>query len=117
MWALNGLPICTAEGEQRQPKLIRDKSDGTIIYWLDYRGDYGNKATSAIYAQRIDKNGRSLWALNGMPICLADGGQMTPDAIMTDNTALIAWSDGRNGDSYDIDIYADLILLNSKITE
>ena len=52
-----------------------------------------------------------------MPICLADGGQMTPDAIMTDNIALIAWSDGRNGDSYDIDIYADLILLNSNITE
>ena len=113
----NGLPICTAEGEQRQPKLIRDKSDGTIIYWLDYRGDYGNTATSAIYAQRIDKNGRSLWALNGRPICLAEGGQMTPDAIMIDNTVLIAWSDGRNGNSYDIDIYADLILVNPKIRE
>ena len=113
MWKINGLPICTAEGEQRQPKLIRDKSDGTIIYWLDYRGDYGNKTTSAIYAQRIDENGRSLWELNGMPICLADGEQMTPDAIMMDNMALIAWSDGRNGESYDIDIYVDLIQLNS----
>ena len=117
MWKKNGLPICTAEGEQRQPKLIRDKSDGTIIYWLDYRGDYGNTATSAIYAQRIDKNGRSLWALNGRPICLAEGGQMTPDAIMIDNTVLIAWSDGRNGNSYDIDIYADLIPVNPKIRE
>jgi len=117
MWEINGLPICTAEGEQRHPKLIRDKSNGTIIYWLDYRGDYGNDATSAIYAQRIDKNGRSLWALNGMPICLADGGQMTPDAIMIDNMVLIAWSDGRNGDSYDIGIYADLIPLNSNIIE
>ena len=105
MWQVNGIPVCTAEGQQRQPQIVPDESQGAIIYWLDYREDYGNVTMDAIYAQRIDANGKSLWALNGMPVCTADGDQISPKAISDGRGgAFIVWSDTRN-ENHDIYIH------------
>ena len=102
MWENDGVPISAAEGEQRKPFLVPAGSHGAIVYWLDYREDYGNVTNDAIYAQRIDGNGRSVWALNGVPVCTADGNQTTPKAVADDNDgAVIVWTDSR-GESLDI---------------
>ena len=103
MWQDNGIPICVAAGVQREPRLVSDGSQGAIIYWKDFREDYGNDTADAIYAQRIDRNGKSIWAFNGMPVCTADGDQIAPRAIANGrNGAFIVWSDYRGKDA---DIY------------
>lgn len=102
MWKDNGIPVCAAEGEQRKPFLVPASSHGVIVYWLDYREDYGNITHDAIYAQLIDGNGKSVWQLNGIPVCTADGSQTTPRAIADGaGGAVIVWTDSR-GESLDI---------------
>ena len=103
MWEVNGIPVCIAEGVQREPRLVSDGSQGAIVYWMDYREDYGDVTADAIYAQRIDANGKFLWAFNGIPVCTADGNQMVPRAVLNGNSgAFIVWSDERGEDP---DIY------------
>ena len=96
LWEVNGIPVCAAGGEQRNPGSTSDGTLGAIVYWLDYREDFGNTTADSIYAQRIDPNGRSLWSQNGIPICTADGTQLTPQATPNGRGgAFIIWSDGR----------------------
>ena len=103
MWQDNGIPICMAAGVQREPHLTSDGSQGAIIYWKDFREDYGNDTADAIYAQRIDADGKSLWTFNGVPVCTADGDQIAPRAIANGRSgAFIIWSDYRGKDA---DIY------------
>jgi hypothetical protein len=52
LWDKDGVPICTAAGNQSNPCIICDGVGGAIIVWQDTRN--GN---SDIYAQRIDKDG------------------------------------------------------------
>ncbi|MBI5589078.1 MAG: hypothetical protein HY881_01210, partial [Deltaproteobacteria bacterium] len=49
LWTPNGVPICTADGDQQTLKITSDGSGGAIITWQDYRN--GNDWD--IYAQRI----------------------------------------------------------------
>ena len=103
MWQDNGIPICAAAGVQREPHLVSDGSQGAIIYWKDFREDYGNVTADAIYAQRIDADGKSIWTFNGVPVCIADGDQIVPRAIANGSSgAFIVWSDYRGKDA---DIY------------
>ena len=102
MWEDHGIPVCAAEGEQRKPFIVSDGSDGAIVYWLDYREDYGNITHDAIYAQRIDGTGKFVWAQNGVPVCTAEGNQTTPRAVPDgDGGAVIVWTDSRD-ESLDI---------------
>ena len=102
IWENDGMPVCTAEGEQRKPVLLPAGANGAIVYWLDYREDYGNVTHDAIYAQRIDGAGKSVWGLNGVPVCTADGNQTTPKAVAdSSDSAVIVWTDSR-GESPDI---------------
>ena len=102
IWENNGVSVCAAEGEQRKPFLIPAGSDGAIVYWLDYREDYGNVTHDAIYAQQIDGDGKAVWALNGIPVCTADGSQTTPRAVADGaGGAVIVWTDSR-GESLDV---------------
>ena len=99
MWEANGIVACAAAGEQREPHLVPIDSQGVIIYWRDFREDYGNTTADAIYAQRIDADGKSLWAFNGIPVCTADGDQISPQVIADGKGgAFIVWSDTRHGD-------------------
>ena len=103
MWQDNGIPICAAAGVQREPHLVSDGSQGAIIYWKDFREDYGNVTADAIYAQRINADGKSIWTFNGVPVCTADGDQIAPRAIPNGRGgAFIVWSDYRGQDA---DIY------------
>ena len=42
LWAAEGVPVCTGAGVQREPKLISAGDGGAIVYWLDYREDFGD---------------------------------------------------------------------------
>lgn len=101
-WAVDGAPVCVWSGEQEYPVICSDGMGGAIIAWEDVR-DYRD-----IYAQRIDNNGRAMWAEGGIPICTASYAQVAP-RICSDGAggAIIAWTDPRA--SGDRDVYAQRI--------
>ncbi len=92
-WAAGGVAICSATGEQYEPKVIPDGSAGAIVTWSDYRG-----AAYDIYAQRVDSSGAPRWTANGAAICTATNFQSHP-AIVPDGSrgAVITWDDARSG--------------------
>lgn len=98
-----GVPVCTGAGVQRLPQIIAIGDTGeSLIYWLDYREDFGDSTEDAIYAQRLDAEGTPLWEHNGIPVCEAPKEQITPQALSTDGgAAIVVWSDARGAD-YDI---------------
>lgn len=101
LWNADGIAICTAPNEQFTPKIISDAVNGAIITWEDRRisndGD--------IYAQRINGNGLVQWTINGVTVCNATGSQSMPQITYDGyNGAIIAWTDGRNGNP-DANIY------------
>ncbi len=102
-----GVPVCTDAGVQRLPQLIPTDETGAIVYWLDYREDFGDATEDAIYAQRLDADGKPLWEINGIPVCNAPKAQITPQAIATSvNAAIVTWGDARGQDE---DIYIQRI--------
>jgi hypothetical protein len=103
LWTANGVPICTADYMQYLAGLVTDGSGGAIIAWRDYRDLDFN-----IYAHRVDSNGDTLWAADGVPICTAANSQSEPQLVADGSGgAIITWQDSRGG-SYS-DIYAQRI--------
>jgi hypothetical protein len=105
LWAVNGIPVCTAPDTSKSPSLIRDGNDGVIIAWADQRN-----STHSIYAQRITSSGNILWTANGIPVCTIANDYCTP-FITTDGNggAFICWQDRRSGD---FDIYGQHVFAN-----
>lgn len=66
-----GLPVCTAAGEQLRPIVRADAADGTFIGWTDFR------AVRQIYVQYVNAVGLTEFVPNGIPTTttLIDGGQ------------------------------------------
>jgi hypothetical protein len=103
-WTPNGLPLCTAAGNQASPQLVSDGNGGAIVTW--------DEVTSAaipnpnIYAQRVDASGVAQWAADGVGVCLAANRQGFPK-LTADGAggAIITWDDARSGSS-NRDIYA-----------
>jgi len=105
LWDIAGVPVCTEAGVQRLPQLVSVDKGGAIVYWLDYREDFGDSTEDAIYAQRLDANGEILWETDGVPICTAPKAQITPQAVSIGvGGAIVVWSDARGAD-YDIYIH------------
>jgi hypothetical protein len=103
LWAINGIPICTAASLQAQLAIVSDGNGGAIITWDDFR----NEIDPDIYAQRINGNGESLWTANGVAICIAPDEQTYPQIISDGNGgAIITWTDWRNRESTGQDIFA-----------
>ena len=90
LWAADGAPVCVALGDQSEPNLISDGSNGAILVWFDARdGD------NDIYAQRLDANGNPLWTMNGVPLDTLAGdqrknvrGPIVPDGA---GGAIVVW--------------------------
>jgi hypothetical protein len=86
-WAPDGIAICTANNEQRTPRICSDGVGGAIIVWADKRSglDYD------IYTQRIDSNGNVQWIPNGTVICMLGEDQWA--TVISDGIqgAVITW--------------------------
>jgi hypothetical protein len=94
-WALNGVAVSTAAGNQANPQIVADGSGGTIIVWEDSR----NSASAGvhIFAQRLNSDGVPQWT--GDSIAASSVGdqfhpQVTPDGS---GGVIIAWEDYRRG--------------------
>jgi len=99
-WLPDGIPVSGAAGNQFQPQAVSDDAGGAIVVWQDGRQGAGNYD---VYAQRLDGDGNLLWALAGVPVCVAANNQINP-TITGDGAggAYIAWQDYRKGNEYDI---------------
>jgi hypothetical protein len=90
-WTANGVALCSATGDQTNPRLCPDGANGAIVAWEDRRG-----ANADVYARRVDNLGAPQWTANGVVVCSATGDQTGP-SIAADPVAgaLIAWTDLR----------------------
>jgi Secretion system C-terminal sorting domain len=65
------MPVCTVAGSQLNSTVVKSYPDsGYIIFWEDSRTT-GN--STDIYAQKYDKYGVALWAVNGVPVATGPG--------------------------------------------
>jgi hypothetical protein len=107
-WGADGLAICTATGEQKNPAIAGVGPRRAIIGWEDNRsGDGGD-----IYAQQVD-NGAVSWTPDGVVVADPPGIQDGPQVAPAPSGAFITWSDGRDPDKpLNLDIYAQRVDLN-----
>jgi hypothetical protein len=98
-WTPDGVPVCTAQGDQQYPTIVSDGSGGAIVAWVDRRTFFDTD----IYAQRINASGVAQWAENGIPVCEEPGDQEY-QTMATDGAggAVITWHDYRPGGTSDI---------------
>lgn len=89
---VDGLAICTAEGAQYNPVII--KQDGkSIIAWEDYR----NGNNYSIYTQAIEIDGNIFYENNGSLLTDTKDGGRLPHLVNGQKTNyFVAWQDPRN---------------------
>jgi len=92
-YAINGVVICNAAGDQKRPSVVADGAGGIIVGWQDFRSG----TTLDAYAQRF-LLGTNMWAANGVGLCVSAGNQQEL-AGTTDGSggAIFAWDDDRAG--------------------
>jgi hypothetical protein len=106
-WITDGVPLCTATGNQSAPGVVSDGMNGAIVAWQDFRSG-SSSGDADIYAQRVLFNGTVSWGANGVALCSAPGPQGSASIVSDGATgAIVTWQDYR-GPSYDI--YAQRIL-------
>ncbi|HEX9935138.1 MAG TPA: sugar-binding protein [bacterium] len=94
-WTQDGIAICSASGDQMDPRIISDGSGGAIIAWYDNRD-----ATLGydIYVQRINASGAAQWTKDGVGY-KAYGNQIYPNMVGDGSGGVIfAWQDDYFGD-------------------
>lgn len=91
-WTPGGVLLCTAAGNQGNPRIISDDAGGAVVSWMDDRS--GNWD---IYAQRVNASGSVQWSPTGVALCTANGDQ-GDGPIVSDGAggAIVAWYDGRS---------------------
>ncbi len=105
-------PISTSLNDQQDARIVGDGSGGAIITWVDFRNDV---AAGDIYVQRIDRNGFTKWAANGVAVCSAAGSQAAVNITESDNgSAIMVWTDRRSPTML-ADIYAQKIDSNGVV--
>ncbi|MBN2099232.1 MAG: hypothetical protein JW753_06510 [Dehalococcoidia bacterium] len=98
-WTADGVPICTAPGDQVSLTAASDGAGGAIVGWQDKRC----RTNHDIYSQRVDSFGNLQWASNGAPICIAAGDQRSPVMVSSGSEGvIIVWEDARGSGKQDI---------------
>ena len=113
MWQEEGIPVCTADGIQKNAAIVNDGEGGTIVVWRDERDIY-----SDLYAQRIHADGTLGWEKDGIPICTVGGHQDKPFIVSTEESRFfIAWLDYRGdfGEASVDSIYCQKIDLDGNL--
>lgn len=96
-WQADGVPVCTATGDQQNPVIVPDMKGGGIAIWQDWRSGGRN-----LYAQRVNSAGNALWATNGVQIVTAPGDQLGPRAISDMRGGAIVAFNMYNTGNYDV---------------
>src|SRR5262245_39373994 len=86
-WPIDGLAVCTANFDQRRPKLCGDGGGGAFITWDDPR----NTPFDEVYAQRVIGDGAIApgWPSNGIRIARGTNPSIASDGA---GGAIITWT-------------------------
>ncbi|MCG9128355.1 hypothetical protein JT359_12205 [Candidatus Poribacteria bacterium] len=100
LWDQNGVPVSIANNNQRRIRMVGYDTHA-IVVWNDRR----RNRSWDIFAQAIDHEGKVLWEVDGIPICIDDTDQST-QAILTDGEggAVFVWEDERRSSEFQ-DLY------------
>ena len=104
LWAVNGMAVCAATGNQDVESLAPDGAGGAIITWADYRIDVNGD----IYAQRVNASGAALWTPGGIAVCSTPARQLYGRAVSDGaGGGIVIWQDRRYGDiGFSWDVFA-----------
>lgn len=93
--------VTSLKSRSEQIQIQEDKKGGFYAVWKSSRGE---SATFSLYGQRVNKEGKLLWAVDGLLLTQSNSPQNHPK-ILTDNEGnlLVIWEEG---ESPNIDIYA-----------
>ena len=103
VWEQDGIPLCTAGGHQDKPFIVRTAENRFSVVWLDYREDFGEESSDAIYRQQIDLEGKPLRERNGVAISTSEGKHYPPFVVTVGaGKWVVVWSNTQqdNGDIY-----------------
>lgn len=99
-WSSNGVPVCTAPGEQIGLRVLPDESGGVYFFWLDHR------AEAAVYAIRLDMSGAPApgWSIDGNRV---SGAPAVPSDLFVaagggPGDVFVAWTDARSDAGGDV---------------
>ena len=108
-WEENGVPICTADRNQRRLRMIRHEQHA-IVVWNDRR----DRSSWDIYAQAVNLEGKVLWQTDGIPVCKNNADQST-QAILSDGKggAICVWEDERRSSEFQ-DLYIQRIKVSGE---
>jgi len=106
-WTANGLAVCTATGNQFNPRVVPDGAGGLVVAWGDARaGTY-----SDLYVDRVSSTGSLTSGGNGLALAVADYDQQVPKLVPDPSGgAIVAWEDKRYNGAYP-QIYAQRFLV------
>ncbi len=96
-WAENGIPICSADGDQTTPEICKANSGEVIIVWKDSRN-----SENEIYAQNINNLGISLWEPNGTSLFPDKNGLSYPKICSNGENGAIITCYNNNGNNLEI---------------
>lgn len=111
-WPVDGVPVCTAAGDQLWLQGISDGVGGAIFVWIDLRDGEGD-----LFAQRIDAGGSLMWpvgspSLDGVPVCATNESQSWAQMVSDgDGGAIITWEHGSSPN----DLYAQRLNADGEI--
>jgi len=90
-WGDTGAAICSGNWYCSWPDPVADGEGGAIISWEDMR-----TGQTDIYIQRIDSDGHTLWAADGMALCDDPSAQGAPASVSDGSGgAITLWFDFR----------------------
>jgi len=92
VWKEEGVLVCGAPDIQRMPKIAVDSEGGVIVAWTDKGG-----GSYDIYAQRLGKDGGTLWLTDGIPVSQSARTQQNPVLCPLPGKELFVWEDYRYG--------------------
>ncbi len=92
-WGTNGMPVCVNERNKDSVQLASDLLGGALLTWRD------NPVLGDLRAQRLDVNGVTRWASEGVSICTGNFSKYAP-RIVNDfiGGAIVCWYDNRSGE-------------------
>ncbi len=110
LWNQNGVTISVADRNQRRLRIVGYDTHA-IVVWNDRR----RIRSWDIFAQAIDLEGKVLWEVDGIPICIDDTDQST-QAILADGEggAIVVWEDERRSSEFQ-DLYIQRVDSQGKI--
>ena len=71
------MPVCMAADNQQRTIVVKSEDGGYFLVWEDQRTHANG---TDIYAQKFDKDGKRLWALDGVPVASSANEEIFNDA-------------------------------------